>query len=109
MCGRFTLRTPLTVLAEQFLVDLNDTIGEARPRSTLRLPGRYSEYGRLSKAHDENAPSSFGAWSHPGRRTTKTRMPASTPNLSQSPLSDVSLRRPNETRRDYLLGVLLYE
>jgi putative SOS response-associated peptidase YedK len=31
MCGRFTLRTPLTVLAEQFLFDLNDVPPEAWP------------------------------------------------------------------------------
>src|SRR5688572_27899939 len=32
MCGRFTLRTPLTVLAEQFLFDLNDAPAKVVPR-----------------------------------------------------------------------------
>jgi putative SOS response-associated peptidase YedK len=35
MCGRYTLRTPLTVLAEQFLFDLNDAIGDVRPRYNI--------------------------------------------------------------------------
>src|SRR3982751_4270458 len=35
MCGRFTLRTPLTVLAEQFLFELGDSIGELRPRYNI--------------------------------------------------------------------------
>src|SRR4051812_20437123 len=32
MCGRFTLRTPLTVLAKQFEFDLDAAIGDIRPR-----------------------------------------------------------------------------
>jgi putative SOS response-associated peptidase YedK len=35
MCGRYTLRTPLTVLAEQFLFDLNDAAGDFRPRYNI--------------------------------------------------------------------------
>jgi putative SOS response-associated peptidase YedK len=35
MCGRYTLRTPLTVLAEQFLFDLNDVAGKYRPRYNI--------------------------------------------------------------------------
>jgi putative SOS response-associated peptidase YedK len=34
MCGRFTLRTPLTVLAEQFQFDLNDAL-QLTPRYNI--------------------------------------------------------------------------
>lgn len=32
MCGRFTLRTPLTVLAKQFQFELDSALGDVRPR-----------------------------------------------------------------------------
>jgi putative SOS response-associated peptidase YedK len=35
MCGRFTLRTPLTVLAEQFLFDLDAAMADAVPRYNI--------------------------------------------------------------------------
>ena len=36
MCGRYTLRTPLNVLAEQFLFDLGDLPPSAGRRKTRR-------------------------------------------------------------------------
>src|SRR5262245_38817935 len=35
MCGRYTLRTPLTVLSEQFLFDLGDAFSKVRPRYNI--------------------------------------------------------------------------
>src|SRR5262245_53579493 len=35
MCGRYTLRTPLTVLAEQFLFDLDNARANVRPRYNI--------------------------------------------------------------------------
>jgi putative SOS response-associated peptidase YedK len=35
MCGRFTLRTPLSVLAKQFEFDLDAAIGDVRPRYNI--------------------------------------------------------------------------
>lgn len=35
MCGRFTLRTPLSVLAKQFEFDLNAAMGDVRPRYNI--------------------------------------------------------------------------
>jgi putative SOS response-associated peptidase YedK len=35
MCGRFTLRTPLTVLAKQFEFDLEAALGDVRPRYNI--------------------------------------------------------------------------
>jgi putative SOS response-associated peptidase YedK len=35
MCGRFTLRTPLTVLAKQFQFDLDAAMGEVGPRYNI--------------------------------------------------------------------------
>jgi len=54
MCGRYTLRTPLTVLAEQFLFDLNDVPAKVRPRfnippTTEVLVVRQPEQGFLGK------------------------------------------------------------
>ena len=35
MCGRFTLRTPLTVLAEQFRFDLDAAVADVKPRYNI--------------------------------------------------------------------------
>src|SRR3954469_26194 len=35
MCGRFTLRTPLSVLAKQFEFDFDAAMGDARPRYNI--------------------------------------------------------------------------
>lgn len=35
MCGRFTLRTPLTILAKQFDVDLDTSQGDFTPRFNI--------------------------------------------------------------------------
>jgi len=54
MCGRYTLRTPLTDLAEQFLFDLGEVPGKVRPRfnippTTEVLAVRQPEQGVLGK------------------------------------------------------------
>jgi putative SOS response-associated peptidase YedK len=35
MCGRYNLRTPMTVLAERFLFDLEDTFAKVKPRYNI--------------------------------------------------------------------------